>query len=143
VTYAVRKVDGTEHFETLAAIHTLTLPGDDHPDYEQGWWWIVFEGKEAVGFAGSRYAGTEANAVYFARCGVLAGHRGHGLQRRLLTTRIRHARTVNAKAVITTTYENPASGNNLIRAGFRLYQPVKPWGCDGTNYWRLALRNPQ
>lgn len=142
VTYTVRRVDGKAEEKTLHALHTLTLPYDEHVDYGKGWWWIAYHGEELAGYAGSQPARTQPNSVYFSRCGVLSGHRGKGLQLRLLSARTRHARTLGALACITTTHENPQSGNNLIRAGFRLYTPESPWGQPGTNYWRLNLPHP-
>jgi GNAT superfamily N-acetyltransferase len=140
VTIAIRRVDGTEYLDTLHALHTLTFPDDQHVDYRAGYWWIAFAGDEPAAFAGMLEARTERNAIYLARCGVLAGFRGQGLQRRLLRSRITLARRLGRVAVITTTYENPPSGNNLIAAGFRLYEPAAPWGGSGTCYWRLPLQ---
>jgi GNAT superfamily N-acetyltransferase len=141
MSYRIRRVEGAA--EALAAMHTLTLPYDDHEPYDQGWWWIAFdESGEPVGFAGMRPATTAQNSVYFSRCGVLSGHRGQGLQKRLLRARAAYARSLGMSAVITTTFENPPSANNLIRAGFRQYQPEAPWGQPGTCYWRLTLACP-
>jgi GNAT superfamily N-acetyltransferase len=132
-------VDGAKHAEALRALHTLTFPVDEHEDYTTGWWWLVYDNGEPVAFAGMRHAVTETDAVYLSRCGVLTGHRGHGLQRRLLAVRLRLAKSLGFLAVITTTFDNPASSNNLIRAGFRLYTPDVPWGSLGTNYWRKPV----
>lgn len=140
--YTLRRVDGAKHAEALRALHTLTFPLDSQEDYSEGWWWLVYLDGEPVAFAGMRHAYTETDAVYLSRCGVLSGHRGHGLQRRLLAVRLRLARSIGFVAVVTTTYDNPASGNNLIRAGFRLYTPDSPWACPGTNYWRKPVTQP-
>ena len=122
--------------ETLRALHTLTFPCDDHEDYSSGAWWIVWDGYEPVAFAGMRGAVTEDQAFYLSRCGVLKSHRGLRLQGRLLRKRLDHARSLDADVCISTTYQNTASANNLIRAGFRLYDPESPWGSAGTLYWR-------
>ncbi len=138
--YTIRRVSGTDHANTLHAMHALTFPADEHEEYGVGWWWLAYdEAGEPVGFAGMRPALSEPEAVYLSRCGVLSGHRGRGLQRRLLQARLRHAKALRCPAAITTTYCNPPSGNNLIRAGFRLYAPGAPWGSEGTCYWRLSL----
>lgn len=128
-----------KHCETLRALHTLTFPHDVHESYETGAWWIVWDGQDPVAFAGCRMASSEPSTLYLSRCGVLAPYRGRGLQRQLLSRRLRYARSQGASAAITTTFSNPASGNNLIRAGFRLYAPESPWGSSGTCYWRKDI----
>lgn len=129
-----------EHAETLRALHTLTFPLDDHEDYSQGHWWIVWDGYEPVAFAGMRPAITDPRASYLSRCGVMTSHRGQGLQQKLLAGRLRHAKALGFSRAISTTYQNTVSANNLIRAGFRLYDPPSPWGSEGTLYWRKEFQ---
>ncbi|KAF1049319.1 GNAT family N-acetyltransferase [Xylophilus sp.] len=126
--------------ETLRALHVLTFPCDDHEDYLAGAWWIVWDGARPIAFAGCRPAITEDTSFYFSRCGVLPDYRGRGLQRVLLGKRIRYARKRGLVAAITTTYCHTTSANNLIGAGFRLYDPVRPWGVEGTLYWRRTIQ---
>lgn len=128
-----------QHAETLRALHTLTFPNDDHEDYLVGAWWIVWDNGEPVAFAGCRPSVTEDEVIYLSRCGVLASHRGRAIQRRLLQRRLDYARSLCAVACISTTYLNTPSANNLIRAGFRLYDPEAPWGSVGTCYWRKEI----
>lgn len=137
--YRVAMVDGEAQAAALTALHTLCLPYDDLPDFTFGEWWLAFNDAGPVGFAGYQPARTEQGAVYLARAGVLSGHRGHGLQRRLIDVRLRAARRAGYATAITTTYDNPPSSNNLIRCGFRMYAPEAPWGAAGTCYWRRAL----
>ena len=126
--------------ETLRALHVLTFPADDHEDYLDGFWWIAEDAGEPCAFAGMRDAITMPGAMYLSRCGVLASHRGRGIQRTLLSRRIAHAKRNQALAAISTTLNNIASSNNLIRAGFRLYRPEDPWGSQGTLYWLKELQ---
>jgi GNAT superfamily N-acetyltransferase len=70
---------------------------------------------------------------------VLPSHRGHGAQKRLIRARIRQARALGWTWLITDTYQNPVSSNNLIATNFTLFEPTKPWGAEGTLYWRLKL----
>lgn len=128
--------------ETLRALHTLTFPSDTHEDYSSGLWWIVEDAGEPVAFAGMREARTEPWAIYLSRCGVLPSHRGRGIQRELLKRRLTQAKR-HFHVVITTTLNNIPSANNLIRAGFRLYMPVDPWGSDQTLYWRKDFDEPR
>lgn len=137
--YRIHAVDGAANAKTLEALHVLCLPLDDLPDFHEGSWWLATLKGEPVAFAGMRPAFSEPDAAYLSRCGVLAGHRGHGLQRRLLYARLAAAKRQGFKTVITTTYCNPHSSNNLIRCGFRMYEPASPWGATGTNYWRRSV----
>ncbi|WP_405548218.1 GNAT family N-acetyltransferase [Variovorax paradoxus] len=127
------------HAETLRALHTLTFPHDDHEDYTSGYWWIVWDGDAPVAFAGMRCSVTAPATAYLSRCGVLKSHRGLRLQPALLRRRLTLAKREGFQAAISTTYLNTPSANNLIRAGFRLYDPEAPWGALGTCYWRREL----
>lgn len=127
------------HAETLRALHVLTFPDDDHEDYLDGHWWIVYDAGAPVAFAGMRQAVTSERSVYLSRCGVLASHRGQGIQRTLLRRRLAYAKSLWSRA-ISTTYQNRQSANNLIGAGFRLYDPETPWGSDGTLYWAKEFK---
>lgn len=130
---------GSGDLETLRALHALTFPADPHENYSAGLWWLVLDGVDPVGFAGLRTARTDPRAAYFCRAGVLPSHRGLGIQGRLIRTRLAAAKKAGYARVITTTYENPASANNLIRAGFLTYLPKAPWGAAGTIYWLKSL----
>jgi GNAT superfamily N-acetyltransferase len=138
---SLRILRATEkHSEVLRALHTLTFPADDHEDYTSGYWWIVWDGYEPVAFAGMRCSLTAGSTAYLSRCGVMRSHRGQGLQKALLRRRLSLAKREGFGAAISTTYLNTASANNLIRAGFRLYDPDEPWGSLGTCYWRKELK---
>lgn len=41
--------------------------------------------------------------------------------------------------IISDTNLNPPSANSLINAGYKTYQPVKPWGFKTTTYWKKNL----
>lgn len=105
----------------------------------EGTWWLVYFDGEPVGFAGMKPARTDRNAVYLSRSGVLPGHRGKGLQKRLIRARLAEAKRQGRTRAITTTFENPPSANNLIATGFRQYSPAEPWGPDGTAYWTRSI----
>ena len=79
-----------------------------------------------------------AHVVYFDRAGVAPLARGRGLQRRLIRARLGWARSEGATHAVTyTAPHNIKSSNNLIRCGFRMYSPRKPWaGVPGASlYW--------
>lgn len=137
--FRIVEVDGAAEARLLYRLHRDALPFDAPISTREGWWWIAYEGDKPVGFAGMYPSTQWADCGYLCRAGVIESARGHGLQKRLIRARIRKARAMGMCWAITDTYENPESGNSLIRCGFRLYQPTRPWGAEGVNYWRLGL----
>ena len=41
--------------------------------------------------------------------------------------------------VVSDTTDNPASANNFIRAGYRLFVPTYSWAYSNTLYWRKII----
>ena len=101
--------------EELLALQMAIFPEDDEVYPSDGYWWMVRDGREPVAFATLRLVPSWQGSGYLARCGVLAGYRGRGLQRRLLAARERLARQIGLARLLTTTLNNPVSANNLIR----------------------------
>ena len=116
------------------------FPADETLDPAKGWWWLVSDDESPVAFAAMTGVPSWPGSAYMARCGVLRKYRGQGLQRRLLTIRERKARELGLQRVITTTYNNPPSANNLIARGFITYEPQRRWGASDTIYWMKALK---
>ena len=105
-----------------------------------GVWWIGFDGKQAVAFAGMRPSVRWEKVGYLCLAGVLPSHRGQGLQKRMIKARVAHARALKWQAVLTETiFDNPHSMTNLIDCGFRPYAPAIPWGDKSAVYWRRFL----
>lgn len=105
-------------------------------------WWLAKDTRNApIGFAGLRVLTDEPDTIFLSRAGVLPKFWGKGVHPRLLQTRLAWARRHNCKHAITfTTVSNIPSSNNLIRAGFRLYDPQYGWaGRAGILYWWLDL----
>lgn len=144
--YAVTKVNGcdTEWAAELAEMHRECFPGctvydSDTPDTH--WWIAHFGGLEfPAGFAGIRFDHTHKMG-YLCRAGVLKAHRGAGVQLRLIKTRISYARSKGIRRLITDTVAgNYHSANNLIRAGFRLFNPAIPYDAgEGSLFWTMEL----
>lgn len=78
--------------------------------------------------------------AYFSRVGVLYGYRGHRLMKRLMACMLRYLKAEGMDLCISSTYANPESATGFIRAGWKLYRPVYPWGAEGTCYWWKDLR---
>jgi GNAT superfamily N-acetyltransferase len=70
---------------------------------------------------------------------VLPEFRGQGLQKRLIRIRLKTAKAIGMNWAVTDTYDNPASGNNMIACGFKLFIPSDPWGVGRTLYWRKRI----
>lgn len=136
---AIRATDGAASGAILRELQVTTLPGDVPMSTRTGWWWLAHDGCKPVAFAGLTRSSKWSDAAYLCRAGVVASHRGKGLQRRLIAVRERKARALGLRWLITDTFDNPASGNSLIRAGFRLFSPSKPWAASGALYWRKRI----
>jgi GNAT superfamily N-acetyltransferase len=140
--YRIREVDGhdDEIADILADLHRLTFfSGAPIPQFDQGHWWLAFQEKTPVAFAGIIPSTRACNAGYFSRVGVLRKHWGNRLQLRLMRALESRARRNGWSCVISDTTENFASANNFIRAGYRLYQPPYPWAWPYTLYWRKVI----
>jgi GNAT superfamily N-acetyltransferase len=125
--------------ELLLSMQKEILPYDKPHDVTEGDWWIAYQDGNPIGFAGivpsARWSGTG----YLCRAGVYSNYRGRGVQKRLIRVRQTFAKKIGWEYLITSTYENPASSNSLISCGFKLYEPLHPWGAKGTLYWRKKL----
>jgi GNAT superfamily N-acetyltransferase len=142
VTYRIREVDGDDDDTalTLHALHEIVLHNAAPPiTPEVGWWWLAYADDLAVAFAGFQASAREPTLGYLCRSGVVKPHRGHGLQLRLIKVRENKARKLGMTGMVTDTYDNPASSNSLIRAGYKLYRPQFPWAFKEGLYWQKDL----
>ena len=140
--YRIREVDGHDDdmADMLAILHRLTFfDGAAVPEFDWGYWWLVYHQTGPVGFAGIVPSTHMRNAGYFARVGVLTRHCGHRLQLRLMRALESRARHIGWSYVVSDTTDNLVSANNFIRAGYRLYRPQYPWAYPNTLYWRKAI----
>jgi len=141
--YLIREVDGQddEIADALGELHSLTfLESAPPPDFACGHWWLAYHNRAPVAFAGIVPSTHAENAGYFCRVGVLDRHWGHSLQLRLMRAMEQRARHNGWSSIVSDTTDNLASANNLIRAGYRLYQPQTPWAWPHTLYWRKRIR---
>jgi len=144
--YRLKRVDGfdDEDADLIRTLHDACF-GNTAPqvDPERGQWWVAYtadDTREAAGFCGLTPTYAHPFEVgYLKRAGVLPWHRGAGLQRRFVRVREARARRNGWSSIVTDTTDNPASANNLIACGFRIYEPPVPWGYPQTIYWRKEL----
>lgn len=139
--YRIREVDGGEEHEVLEELHRLCFGTEaPHPPYDEGFWWVAyFNDDEPVGFASVKQSTLGPHVGYFIRCGVLHEHRGKGLQQRLIRVRLTKAKRMGWTRVVTDTRRNTSSSNNLIAAGFKLFEPQVRWAFEDGLYWTKSL----
>jgi len=125
--------------DKLSVLQNKCLPFDTPYDTNFGSWWIATENGVDIGFAGLVRTVSWADCGYLCRAGVVPSARGQGLQKQFIRVRIRQAKALGWRWVVTDTTDNPASANSLIATGFKLFQPTKPWGFKNTLYWRRKL----
>jgi GNAT superfamily N-acetyltransferase len=140
--YSIREVDALDEeiADILDGLHRLTfLTSAPVPPFDTGHWWLASCDRVPVAFTGLVQSTHVPNAGYLCRVGVIRRHRGQSLQLRLLRAAASRARRNGWHCIVSDTTENDFSGNNFIRAGYRLYRPRVPWGWPNTLYWRRFL----
>jgi GNAT superfamily N-acetyltransferase len=140
--YRIKEVDASadEVAEIIRAFNSD--PESKFPDLTDAeldgancYWWIAYCDKEPVGFAGMVPSRQWANVGYLKRAGVSPAHRGRGLQLRFFRVREKRAKQIGWSHLISETTDTIYSANNFIRAGYRLYEPQKPWAFQRSLYW--------
>jgi RimJ/RimL family protein N-acetyltransferase len=118
------------------------FPSDHRPVLENSLWWVVWCGKEPVGYAGLRVCENTQNKGlgFLSRAGVVAKHRGKGLQKRLVRAREAEARALGLTDLVTyVAHWNSASINSLIACGYKFYRPADRWAGSSSVYLRKRL----
>lgn len=123
--------------DILRSMHKVVMPADtfEHSLLTTARWWVAFLDGTPAGFAGLSPSRQFLDAGYLCRAGVLPFAQGRGIQRKLIRIREKAARKAGLGWIISDTYRNPISANNLISCGFRMYEPSNPWGARDTLYW--------
>jgi GNAT superfamily N-acetyltransferase len=143
--YKIRAVDSLEYADEIVEFcrrfrdYMVPVKPDDIQEC-----WIAFLDEAPVGFAALMPSQNWPLAGYLARCGVLPEHRGNNLQRRLIRAREAAARRHGWHWLVTDTYCNPHSVNNLIACGYTTFYPKKPWGLhkETAVYWCKRIGPP-
>lgn len=140
----VRRVDNTDPLVQLALREMdkecFDAKKDASPSVETGTWWVAYDGKAPAGYCCLRESQSQPGWGYMSRAGVVEKYRGRGLQKRMIKTRLTHAKKLKMKGVVSDTAKyNVASSNSLIACGFKLYRPEWPWSFESALYWRVPL----
>jgi GNAT superfamily N-acetyltransferase len=140
-SFRVVKVDPTRPgiAEAILKMHAACFP--DLPFQQlHGDWWIAYDRKTPVAFAGLWPSLTSPGSGYLCRSGVLPEGRGHGLQRRLIRVREREAKAKRWIACLSDVDPtNAPSMNNLFACGYRAFRPTSPWCGDAWVYVRKII----
>lgn len=139
----------TKDVQALRALHALIFPDDDVPALNTNVAaWIGWAGEPPleeqhatpVAFCTARHW-REERAVFLERAGVLPIANGQGLQRRMIRLRESWARQQSGAQEMLTYVapRNYQSMVNLLRCGYRFYEPNYPWGIEGGHYFRKEL----
>lgn len=127
---------------SILGLQVDILPNDvpiDPPDAE---WWVAVSAEDetqCLGFGAFKVCKGMPYG-YLARSGVSPASRGHGIQRKLILAREQFARRIGMTHMVSDTARfNYASSNSLIRAGYKLYDPLHRWSFDDGNYWIKRL----
>lgn len=142
--YSLTRVDNKERLTAslLREMHGRCFPNYPMIEVAVGDWWIAYASCGAPAAFCALWPSVHASGVrgYLARSAVLPGHRGKGLQRRMIRVRERRARTLGWLDLVTdTNNDNPASANNMIRCGYHIWNPPIRWGNETSIYWRKLL----
>jgi RimJ/RimL family protein N-acetyltransferase len=121
----------------VLALDEICFPHDDRVNPDGSLWWIVWHGKTPVAYAGMRLCKDPRNLglAFLNRAGVVPGHRGRGLQKRLIRARVAAARGLAVNELVSYCMNyNVASINSLVNCGFRFYLPATKWGGTAAVY---------
>jgi GNAT superfamily N-acetyltransferase len=141
MSYRIREVDTDDEdiADTIKELHTLTFVDNEPiPDVETGHWWLAYLDREPVGFASVMQSTYVKRAGYFSRVGILPGHRGHGLQKRLMRALEARSWRNGWERVVSDTTDNVPSANNFIRCGYQMFIPQYPWSLPRAVFWTKA-----
>lgn len=146
-SYRVYEVEaGEAKFAAIVAdLHARLFPTLIFPYPHYGDWWVAWHGDVPVAFSHQEPTTYYPNSGYFGRVGVLPGHRGHGLQMRLMRAGEWKAKRVHGwEALYSDTTRNPHSAANLRKLGWVEFDPNADkkvgWQVNRyTKFWRKEL----
>lgn len=142
MTYRARQVNAGHAPNTVlvAGLHANLFPTTVFPWPHTGHWWVIEKDGEAVAFSHLVQSTYYPETGYFARVGVLPEHRGHGLQRRLMSLAEAQGRRNGWTQLVSDTRRVPYSAANFEQSGWLKFDPEHPWYSHrDVIYWRKDL----
>lgn len=123
----------------LERMHLVCFPDFTVTQMHGDWWFAMADGVP-IAFAGLWPSHRFPAAGYLCRAGVMPGHRGQGLQRRLIKVREKEAKRKQWTALYSdAAVYNPTSINNLFACGFRAFAPAVQWDGEDFVYVRKII----
>lgn len=124
----------------VAQLHAELFPTTVFPWPHMGHWWVVESEGTPVAFSHLVQSTYFPETGYFARVGVLPGHRGFGLQHRLMKLAELQGRRNGWVQLVSDTRRVPHSAANFERSGWLKFTPEHPWYTHtDVIYWRKDL----
>jgi GNAT superfamily N-acetyltransferase len=143
MNYTIREVDGIEQAETIHRLNRMvpeTFPELQPRHLEDGFWWLAYDDRLPIGFAGMVPFEPFPGVGYLKRAYVLPEHRGHGLQQRFLFLREAKALSLGWHLLASEcAVDNRSSARSFGRAGYEKSIPEQPWGAQPSIYWVKRL----
>ncbi len=135
--YYLRRSTDYELVETLHEKLFGAHTPFEGPDYGNQYWILWSQYGEPVGYCSARETIGDSDCVFLSRAGVFADHRGSGFQRRMIKVRERWAKSLGYKTVVTYTWPtNGPSIANLVKSGYRVYDPEYEWGGKSVYFYK-------
>lgn len=126
----------SEDLLTIKKLHKKTLPSDEFPsEYSNSW--IAYDKKKPIGFCTISLVDKET--LFLSRAGILSDYKGLGLHKRLINVRVRWAKKLGYKKLITYVHpHNIISLRNLLGSKFEVYIPQ--WEYVGKDFIYLIRK---
>jgi len=129
----------TKDFEHLLVLDKKAFPADTRQDFSQdaACWLIVDENGKSVGFCSIELMPN--NTAFLSRAAVF-GKKNQGLHKRAIKCRIKWAKAIGIKKIITyTSHWNFKSIANLIKCGFLFYEPKDKYAGKNAFYFQKRI----
>jgi GNAT superfamily N-acetyltransferase len=132
----------THRLDIIGEMHRKIFTTDELPKLHNTIHWLVFDNKKPIGFAILReLEGVNKGCFFLSRAGVLKAYRKQGLHRRLIRVRERYVARVGGGTILTyVALDNPASFCNLIRCGYRVYEPEYKYVGSDFLYFQKTIK---
>lgn len=136
------RIQQTKDFDAIEKLDKRIFPTDDRIERKLGGaYWLLHHSGRKVGFCALHPLPYEPSVCFLARAGILQAHQGNGLQKRMINVRVRHAQAQGFSHVLTYAWiRNPQSISNLIKTGFKMYEPATYWAGDEMLYFIKDIR---
>ena len=123
--YCQGEVINADLYKRLQALDAKVFYGCGNEFKKNRDWWVMVDNDQIVAYCGCLYS---ERICIFVRAWVYEPYRGQGYQRKMIAARIRAAKADKCYSVVTyTVTDNPVSANNLIKRGFKIYEPQYKW----------------